>query len=121
MIRSLFYLIIFILSLQNCATSSAGIATSNIPIVNKKYQNLGPVEGKKGWFTIDIAIIGVPLEEPPMKELVDQLIREKEADALINIKYWNDKMVFPILTYNRLGISAEAIKLEEGPGNAKKP
>ncbi|MCB1178208.1 MAG: hypothetical protein KDK36_11555 [Leptospiraceae bacterium] len=110
-----------ILLILNCATSSAGLATSNIPIVNKEYDVIGPVEGKKGWITVDLAIIGVPLNEPPMHALVDELITKNDADALINIKYWNDKMVFPIITYNRIGINAEAVKFKgDTSGNVKK-
>jgi hypothetical protein len=110
----IFILFLFLI-LGNCTTTSAGISTSNIPVSNKRYQVLGPVSGQKGWVAFDIGIIGVPLSEPPIHALADSLIAEKEADALINIRYWNDRMIFLFITYHRIGMNAEAIKFEEGP------
>ncbi len=96
-----------------CATSSAGLSTSTIPMADKKYKVIAPVEGMKHWYTLDIAIIGIPLGEPPIDILLEELKREKDADALINVRYWTDKIVILFLTVNRLHISAEAVKFEE--------
>ncbi|RHX78818.1 hypothetical protein EHQ05_08440 [Leptospira yasudae] len=106
---------VFLISLilANCATSSAGIATSNIPVADRKYKVIGPVEGHKTWNTFDMAIIGVPLSEPPIDKVVNAMLTEKEADALINIRYWTDKYILLFLTINRLHINAEAIKFED--------
>ncbi|MBW0435389.1 LIC20211 family lipoprotein [Leptospira yasudae] len=106
---------VFLISLilANCATSSAGIATSNIPVADRKYKVIGPVEGHKTWNTFDIAIVGVPLSEPPIDKVVTAMLTEKEADALINIRYWTDKYILLFLTINRLHINAEAIKFED--------
>ncbi|EMJ96654.1 LIC20211 family lipoprotein [Leptospira alstonii] len=109
-ILSLFF-ISFILF--NCATSSAGIATSNIPVADRKYKVIGPVEGHKTWNTFDMAIVGVPLSEPPIDKVVTTMLTEKEADALINIRYWTDKYILLFITVNRLHINAEAIKFED--------
>nr|WP_228005190.1 hypothetical protein [Leptospira borgpetersenii] len=110
------------LILFHCATSSAGIATSNIPVADRKYNVIGPVEGHKLWSTFDIAIVGIPLSEPPIDKVVTTMLTEKEADALINIRYWTDKYIFLFLTVNRLHINAEAIKFEDqlNGQNAKK-
>ncbi|UOG62336.1 LIC20211 family lipoprotein [Leptospira noguchii] len=101
----------------DCATSSAGIATSNIPVTDRKYKVIGPVEGHKTWNTIDIAIVGFPLSEPPIDKLVTFMLTEKEADALINIRYWTDKYILLFVTINRLHINAEAIKFEDQPSD----
>lgn len=93
-----------------CASSSAGIATSNVPIIDKKYTVIGPVEQSKRWVTIDLAILGFPLTKPPVDEVVSDAIRSKEADALINIRYYTDKMIFLFITVNRFGLNAEAVK-----------
>ncbi|MCH1913965.1 hypothetical protein L9Z41_19360 [Leptospira noguchii] len=112
-------LILFFVSfiILDCATSSAGIATSNIPVTDRKYKVIGPVEGHKTWNTIDIAIIGFPLSEPPIDKLVTFMLTEKEADALINIRYWTDKYILLFVTVNRLHINAEAIKFEDQPND----
>lgn len=74
---------------------------------------IGPVEGHKTWNTFDIAIVGVPLSEPPIDKVVTTMLTEKEADALINIRYWTDKYILLFITINRLHINAEAIKFED--------
>lgn len=119
--EKLVYAILFA-TLIGCASSSAGIATSNIPIVNKKYKVIGPVEDKKSWVTFDVAIFAVSFSNPPINEMVDEMIRSKEADALINIRYWQDRTILLCFTRNRLGINAEAVKFEENipDTNAKK-
>ena len=57
--------------------------------------------------------------------MTDEMIKSKEADALINIRYWQDRSIYLIFTWNRLGINAEAIKFSEEPVkpevNVKKP
>lgn len=111
-----FYSVLFLIFLvfsTNCASSSAGIATSNVPIINRKYKVLGPAQKQTSWFTFDIAIIGIQLGKPPIDKLTESIIQENNADALINIKYWQDRSIFLFLTRNRLGISADAIKFED--------
>jgi hypothetical protein len=107
-------------ALVSCATSSAGLSTSTVPIADKRYKVVSPVEGRKYWFTFDIAIIGIPLGEPPIDQLLEELKKEKEADALINVRYWTDKTILLFFTINRLHISAEAIKFEEESTDPRK-
>ncbi|TGL58806.1 LIC20211 family lipoprotein [Leptospira sarikeiensis] len=106
--------------LASCATSSAGLATSTVPVADKKYKVVSPVEGMKYWFTFDIAIIGIPLGEPPIDQLLEELKKEKEADALVNVRYWTDKTILLFFTINRIHISAEAIKFEEDTPDPRK-
>jgi hypothetical protein len=112
-ILSFLSLLTLLSTLMNCASSSAGLATSNIPIVNRKYKVIAPVQDSISWVTFDIAIIGIPFKKPPIDKLVERSINQKEADALINIKYWQDRIILFFITWNRLGISAEAIKFED--------
>lgn len=111
---SLIPAILTLLLFLNCATSSAGIATSNIPIVEQKYSVIGPVEKSAYWITIDLGILGFPLTKPPINELVNEAIRDKEADALINIRHWNDKIILLFITVNRFGLNAEAVRFDYG-------
>ena len=96
--------------LGNCATSHAGITTSNIPIADKKYTITGHVAKQVSWKTFDIGILGFPLKKPPVHSLMQEAINEKQADALVNIKYWNDKIVLLFITINRFGFEADTIK-----------
>ena len=104
---------IFLFNFIHCASSSSGITTSNIPVVNRKYTVLGPVQNTEKWYTFDVALFGFPLDKPPIDKIVSRAISEKNADALINIKYWQDKIIILFITVNRIGISAEAIKFED--------
>lgn len=97
----------------NCSSSSAGIATSNIPVGNRKYKVIEPVEKSDWWLSFDIGLIGFPVKKPPIVSLLNGAVTEKQGDALINIRYWNDRIVLLFITINRIGIYAEAIKFEE--------
>ncbi|MBE7413578.1 MAG: hypothetical protein L6Q54_06060 [Leptospiraceae bacterium] len=115
------YLSIFIL--WNCASSTAGIATSNIPISNKRYKVISPIEEQLSWYSFDIGILGIPFKKPPIDEMISKILKDKNADALVNIRYWTDKTIILFLTRSRFGLNAEAIKFEEEvlpPVNEKK-
>ncbi len=107
---ALFLMIVY--SAYGCATANAGFATSNIPIAERKYKVIGSVEKEKGWMTFDFAIIGVPLQKPPVNSLMDDALKEKNADALVNIRYWNDRIIILFITWNRMGLTAEAVKFD---------
>lgn len=114
--QSFFAIIIFIsLALTHCATSNAGIATSNIPIVDKKYKVVQAVNKTDYWITIDIGILGFPLSEPPIDGLMNEAIQESNADALVNIRYWSDRTILLFITVNRIGLAADAVQFESEP------
>jgi hypothetical protein len=115
------FIVFFLSLLIGCATSTAGISTSNIPIVTKKYKVVGQISEVESWLSIDFGVFGFPLTKPPVSELVDKVIKEKEADALINIRYWNDKTIIFFVTINRFGLNAEAIQFEEETAIDSKP
>ncbi len=113
-------ILLLLLSFSNCSTSSAGITTSNVPIGNKKYKVLSPVEDYTAWVSLDIGIIGFPVSKPPVNRLMKESVQKKSADALINIHYWNDSIVLFLITIHRFGFHAEAIKFEEENANEVK-
>ena len=110
--KKYFIFLLILFSGLNCATSHAGMATSNIPIGEKKYQVISHVTKKVSWYTFDIGIFGFPLKKPPVHKLIQQAIDENKADALVNIRYWNDKAIFLFMTRNRFGFEADAVKFE---------
>lgn len=104
-------ILIITLSL-NCATSNAGISTSNVPITDQRYSVIAPVEKTTYWVTFDLGILGFPLTKPPVHEMVQEILDENQADALVNIRHWNDKIVILFITINRFGLNAEAVRFE---------
>ncbi len=99
-----------VIFLQSCASSTAGLAVSSIPLENREYEVLGPAESNRGWLTFDIGILGFPLETPPIDKAMEDLLKDKGGDALINIRYHTEKWVFPFITYNRFFIKADVVK-----------
>lgn len=107
----------------NCATSSVGVAASNKPLGSSSYETIRTVDKTFKWYTFDIIIFNVPTTEPPIENLYEQLLEDSQADALVNIRYWNDKTVFGPLTRFRFSIKADAVKLTSGtttPNKVKK-
>jgi hypothetical protein len=107
------FLVFFTLLIFNCATSTAGMVTSNTPIGDKKYTIVGPIKEEISWYSFDIGFIGFPFENPPIENLTSTILANNNADALVNIRYWNEKSVYLFITRNKFGISAEAVKWEE--------
>lgn len=100
-----------IAALSGCASASAGIATSNIPIGNREYEILGTAETSVSWTTLDIGIVGIPLEAPPVDQAVQKLLQEKGGDALINLRYSTDRSIYLFITRHRFFLKADVIKL----------
>lgn len=108
-------MMIFFLLFISCATSSAGLVTSNTAIGDRKFTVIGPVKDKMTWYSFDIGFVGLPFEEPPIDEFTNNILTQNNADALINIRYWNEKSVYLFVTKHSFGLSAEAIKWEAIP------
>lgn len=102
-------------SLAACASASAGIATSNIPIGNREYEILGTAETTVSWSTFDIGILGMPLEPPPVDQAVQKLLAEKGGDALINLRYSTDRSIYLFITRHRFFLKADVVKLRTPP------
>ncbi len=101
--------------LGGCVTASGGIAVSNVPLEGRRFDNLGAAETTVSWWAFDIGIISLPLEEPPVDQAMRQLLTEKSGDALVNLRYWNDRSVFLlILTRHRFHLKADVVKFTDG-------
>ncbi|PJZ84639.1 LIC20211 family lipoprotein [Leptospira harrisiae] len=103
---------IFFLSLvlNNCASSSVGIATSNKPIPNTPYETVKTVEKTFTWYALDFILFGLPFTEPPITDLYEKVMEEDSGDALVNIRYWNDKSIFGPLTRYRFTIKGDLVR-----------
>lgn len=98
------------LGLFNCASSSVGIATSNKPIPNTPYETVKTVEKTFTWYALDFIIFGIPFTEPPVTDLYEKVMEEDSGDALVNIRYWNDKSIFGPLTRYRFTIKGDLVR-----------
>ena len=99
------------LSMNACATSSAGIATSNVPLEGIPYEIIGPAETTLTWWTFDIALLGIPLNVPPVDRAQEELLAQKNGQALVNIRYWTDRSIYLFMTRNRLYMKADVVRI----------
>lgn len=101
------------MNLLSCAHSTAGFSPSNIPLENKPYTVIGTAEKELTWWTFDIAIIGIPLSRPPVEEAMQAILKEKEGNALVNIRHWMDKSVYLFMTRNRFHLKADVVRIDK--------
>ncbi|MCE9597615.1 MAG: hypothetical protein K8S54_06565 [Spirochaetia bacterium] len=107
------FAIISLSVLFSCAGASAGIAVSNVPLEGKTYTVLGPGEITKSWWGLDLGIIGFPLGEPPISEALDDVMKQKEGDALVNLRFSTDRTIIFFLTRHRFHLKADVIRIEK--------
>lgn len=103
-----------------CASATAGIAVSNIPLENKEYEVIGPAETTVHWFAFDIAILGAPFSIPPIDKAVRTLLGGQKGDALINIRYSTDRFIFAFITMHRFHIQADVVRIIDSKGRKQK-
>ena len=105
-------LLLFALTLANCATATVGLVTSNIPLEGRTYTVLGTAETTKKWYSFDIGIVGLPLKDPPIDEAIQELLAAKGGDALVNIRYFTERAIFLfVVTQHRFHIKADVVKI----------
>lgn len=102
-----------------CASASAGIATSNIPLGNRPYEIIGTAETTVSWWSLDVGVVGMPLEAPPVDQAVQKLLQEKGGDALVNLRYSTDRTILLFLTRHRFHLKADVIRLTPEPARRR--
>lgn len=122
--KNISLILMFVLSMfvSNCASSSVGIATSNKPIPNTPYETIKTVDKTFTWYAFDIVLFGVPISQPPVADLYEKVLEEESGDALVNIRYWNDKSIFGPITRYRFNIKGDLVKFQnsQSPTKSKK-
>ena len=103
-------LITALLLFASCVSSTAGIATSNIPLEGKEFRVLGPAEVTLTWNSFDIGFIGIPFGTPPVDRAERILLEKYGGDALINLRYWSDKSIYLFITRHRFHLKADVVK-----------
>lgn len=109
-------LISALILLAGCAGSSAGMVTSNVPVEGQTYAVLGPAETTVSWWSFDVAVLAFPLGEPPIAQAVSNLLKEKEGDALVNLRYSTDRTIIFFMTRHRFHLKADVIKFGAAEG-----
>lgn len=114
-----------LLFFAQCASSSVGLSPSNRPLPNQTYETIKSVEKVYSWYAFDVIIYGASIGTPPMSDIYSDLMQGEEADAIVNIRYFNDKSVFGFLTRHRFGVKGDLVRFTGGqstigPGPKKK-
>lgn len=110
---------VIFLFVSNCASSSVGLATSNKPIPNTPYETIKTVDKTFSWYALDIVIFGIHMTEPPVADLYERIMEEESGDALVNIRYWNEKAVFGPITRYRFNLKADLVKFPNSQTQTK--
>ncbi|MCB1174438.1 MAG: hypothetical protein KDK39_12780 [Leptospiraceae bacterium] len=110
-------LLLLLLVCGACVSTTGGIATSNVPVNGRTFKVLGPAETTVSWWSFNIGIIGLALNEPPVDQAEKEVLAQHEGEALINLRYWNDQSVFLFLTRHRFHLKADVIRFEAAPNN----
>ena len=97
----------------SCASASAGLSTSNIPLNGKNYRIVGSGQTEVEWWVVDFGILGLPLKEPPIDDAIDSLMKQYEGDALINMRYSTDRYIFLFMTKYRFILKADVVKIQK--------
>ncbi|TGL62268.1 hypothetical protein EHQ58_03445 [Leptospira ognonensis] len=109
-----YFLIIFLFALSmavtNCASSTVGVAASNKPILNTTYETIKSVDKLFTWYSVDLILISVSTETPPTEKIYDVMMEGETADAIINIRYYNEKSVFGPIIRHHFGIRGDLIR-----------
>ncbi len=101
-----------IASFATCATTPVSITSSNTPLNGKRIsENLGKVEGEGN---LSVAIFGLwSIQRPDIQSAIDDALYKKKADALINIKCYESWQYYFFISFTRVIVEGEAVKLQE--------
>ncbi len=104
------FCIAFMLS---CATTPVSITSSNTPLNDKKIaENLGKVEGERKFNCF--AIFGLwMIQKPDIQSAIDDALYKKKADALINIKCYEEWQYYFFISFTRVIVEGEAVKFQK--------
>jgi hypothetical protein len=102
----------FIVFMLACATTPVSITSSNTPLNDKRIaENLGKVDGKSDYC---FAVFGLwMIGKPDIQAAIDNALNKKKADALINIKCYEDWKYFLFVSFTRVIVEGEAIKFQK--------
>jgi hypothetical protein len=95
----------------SCATTPVSITSSNTPLNDKKIaENLGKVEGKGN---LTVSIFGLwMVQKPDIQSAIDDALYKKKADALINIKCYEEWQYYFFISFTRVIVEGEAVKFQ---------
>ena len=105
-------LFLLLAGIAGCASSSAGITTSNVPLTGKNYRIVGNGKTQVDWWSFDVGLLGLPLQEPPIDKAVQELLQTHNGDALINLRYSTDRSIFLFMTRHRFTLQADVVKVQ---------
>jgi hypothetical protein len=95
-----------------CATTPVSITSSNTPLNDKKIaENLGKVEGESDYC---FSVLGMwMIGKPDIQGAIFDALNKKKADALINIKCYEDWRYFFFVSITKVIVEGEAVKFQK--------
>ncbi|MCR9143678.1 MAG: hypothetical protein NXI24_15630 [bacterium] len=102
----------------SCASASGGFSVSNVPMESRRFEVVAPgEEATLSWWSLDLGILGLPLSDPPVARAEQLLLSRTDGDALINLRYWNDRSVFLLfVNRQRFHLKADVVRFTDDGG-----
>jgi len=99
----------------NCATPM-GMSVSSIPLKNKFItKNLGKATASNtslSYIGIPV-LLGFPVITPSIQTAIDEAVKEKSGDALVNIRWYQTNTNLLFLTLSTVTVMGDVVKLED--------
>jgi uncharacterized protein YceK len=97
-----------ILLLSGCVTSSAGIAPSTRPLTPDGYTVMNGSSGTSWGFSL----LGIlPLKQANTADALDEALRDRGADALVQVTVDNRSCFLLLLTFQRIKVEGLAARV----------
>lgn len=98
------------------------MAVSNVPLGGTRvYRVVGQGNTVRTWFSIDLGLLSIPLQQPPLEQAMLDVQKKHDGEALLNIRHSIERWLFPGFTVHRLHLKADVVRFDAAPDQPKKP
>lgn len=104
------FIIAAVLMQQGCITSPVAMTSSSTPVHDKKIiMNYGPVQGShRVWSAFGLWMVG----RPDIDLAIQDALKKKGGDALINVSCYQKTSWFFFVSENRVVVEGEAVSFD---------
>jgi flavin-binding protein dodecin len=104
------------LLLQSCVTSM-GMTSASTPVDGKEMELLGKAEGRSPRVFTILSVY--QFGRPDFDAAISDAVRQREGDALINVRWYEVTSYFVVVTTHHLVVTGDVVKFKEPPARRK--
>lgn len=116
LLRLLSLFILVQVAFISCITAPRGMTSSTTPVAGREYQVLGKAEGSAGSLSsvhLVLRQFGWTINRPDIDEAIQNALKAKNGDALINVRWYEKNYYFILFTYTSVVVTGNVIKFQE--------